>query len=364
MSNIEARILDNLNPSTHLGAQWEALVKSNPANGFMQSLHWAECKRHQGLAVFHVGIFQEECLIAGAIFYTAMKCNGAGILVAPEGPVLPWENESLALEALRLIIDICQSGAAELGIMAMRIEPRVAPPPLPLLREFGRAPVNLVPRETLYIDISLPAEVCLAQMKPKGRYNIALASRHGVEVGEDTSDDRVKTFYSVIKEASQRDDFALEPLSFFEHLELALCPSGCAKFLLAKHEGEILGALLLTTYGSRGTYLYGGITNRKRNLMAGYALQWAAMMKSKEEGCTTYDFYGIDQFRVPDHPYSRFSQFKTQFGGRVVTFIGAHDYFFLDNLADAFIKVINQAKEQTFAQSEAIEDSAGTACLV
>ena len=146
-----------------------------------------------------------------------------------------------------------------------------------------------------------------------------------------------------MREASQRNDFPLEPKSFFEHLAVVLCPAGHATFFFAEHENETTGVLLLIIYGQRATYLYGGITNNKRNLMGGYALQWAAMQAAKEAGCKTYDFYGFDSFRAPEHQYARFSQFKNQFGGKEIRFIGAHDYYFIDSLADAFIKVINES---------------------
>ncbi|MFX5603178.1 peptidoglycan bridge formation glycyltransferase FemA/FemB family protein, partial [Acinetobacter baumannii] len=77
------------------------------------------------------------------------------------------------------------------------------------------------------------------------------------------------------------------------------------------------------------------VSNQKRNLMGGYALQWEAMRRAKAEGCTIYDFYGFDAFRSSEHPYARFSQFKSQFGGKPVRLIGAHDLFFTDRLADA-----------------------------
>lgn len=350
MANLEVRILDALAPSSDLGKRWELLVQTNPASGFMQSLHWTEVKRRQGLTSVHFGLFQDGELFGGAIFYAASRRNGVGILVAPEGPVLPWPDEVLAAEGLRLIMDNVEVRSRELGIMAVRIEPRLIPPPIPALREFGRAPVDLVPSETLYIDLSVSDQEILERMRPKGRYNIALAARNGVTVVEDLSGAAVEEFHATLIEASRRDDFALEPLSFFEHVATVLGSAGIARFLFAKHEGEILGALLLITYGSRATYLYGGISNSKRNLMSGYALQWAAMTKAKELGCQIYDFYGIDAFRSPEHRYARFSQFKSQFGGEVVRLIGAQDYFFLDNLADAFIKVVGETSAQAASE--------------
>lgn len=338
------RLLSNISPASELGQQWEQLVRRNSASGFMQSLHWAQVKSRQGLSSFHIGLFEQEQLIGGVIFYTSMKRNGAGLLIAPEGPVLPWDNEELAADLLALIIDTAQAHASELGVMAIRIEPRLAPPPMSILREFGRAPVDLVPRETLYIDLSLSEEELLAGMKQKGRYNIKLAQRHGVSVYEDKSDQAVDRFYSIMREASQRDGFALESVSFFEHLTAVLSPAGCARIFFSEHEGGKLGTLLLINYGQRATYLYGGISDEKRNLMSGYALQWTAIKAAQAAGCNTYDFYGFDPFRSPEHQYARFSQFKSQFGGKAVKFIGAQDYFFLDNLADAFIKVVKEAE--------------------
>jgi len=233
----------------------------------------------------------------------------------------------------------------------MRIEPRLTPPVIPALREFGRGPVDLVPRETLIVDMEQSENALLNSMKPKGRYNIKLALRSSLEVFEDQTDECVQRFYNVLREAGDRNDFAVEPQKFFQHLAEVLVPAGQAKFLFVRDEEEILGALLLITYGTQATYLYGGVTNQKRNLMGGYALQWRAMQIAKSFGCRTYDFYGFDPFRAPENSYARFSQFKSQFGGRAVRFIGAQDYFFLDHLADAFVKVVNESSSSDLARS-------------
>jgi lipid II:glycine glycyltransferase (peptidoglycan interpeptide bridge formation enzyme) len=313
------------------------------ASGVMQSLHWAAFKRLQGLIRLHIGLFDDRRLVGGAVFYCCAKTNGAGILVAPEGPVLPWHDTNYAAAGLRLIMQRCEEFARSHGIMAIRIEPRIERPAPRTLREFGRAPVDLIPVETLQLDLRLSQEELLAAMKPKGRYNIGLSRRYGVRVHEASDREAVEKFYAVMQESSRRDGFALESRQFFAQLATMLCPAGIARFIFVEHDEETLGAMLLLTYGARATYLYGGITNQKRNLMGGYALQWAAINSAKSRGCSIYDFYGFDQFGAPLHTYSRFSQFKRQFGGRVVRLIGAQDYFFLDCLADAFIKVVNES---------------------
>lgn len=343
MSALQVRLLRELTVQDELGGKWDQLITENPATGIMQSLHWAAMKRRQGLRSVHFGIFDCGELCGGAIMYASRQAAGAGILVVPEGPVVPWDDGIKCGEYLRALSEACQAYSLQHGVIAWRVEPRLPPPPPAILREFGRAPLDLVPRETLYLDLNRDEDTLLSAMKPKGRYNIFLSERRGVIVTAHESADVVEEFYAAVSAASERDGFALESREFFEHLAHTLCAAGCATFFLAKHEGDLLGALLLVKHGNRATYLYGGTTDIKRNLMGGYALQWAAIKHARNSGCSVYDFYGYVPHHSPDHEYGRFSRFKSQFGGRAVKLMGAHEYFFLDTLADAFVKVAREA---------------------
>lgn len=334
--------LNNLDPSWDIAQQWETLVRANPASGFMQSLAWADFKRRQGMRYLHLGLKENDKLIGGAIFYTSHHNKGAGFFIAPEGPVLPWDDVDLAQQGLSLLVKAAEASTTAFDTMAVRIEPRVEFPGPASFADFGRAPIDLVPRETLHLNIESSAEEILSAMHPKARYNTGLATRRGVVVKEDSTPEAIRKFYLVLQEAASRDQFLIEPFKFFTTLWDSLAPTGLVKLLFAEHEGEILGALMLITYGPRATYLYGGITNKKRNLMAGYALQWAAITEAKTRGCTTYDFYGYDQHMAPKNNYARFSKFKSQFGGRAVRFVGAHDHYFLDRLADVVVRAVNE----------------------
>ena len=337
-------------------------------------------------------------------------------MVAPYGPVLPWHDDKLARECLRLILDTAEKIAIELNIVSLRIEPRIEHPVPSMLSEFGTGACNLVPAETLLLDLTMDAPAILAQMKAKCRYNISLSNRKGVQVRElqltkgvtlasesasevypsdgsagfqpasncsdpwsvgvppasvdaNKSSERPPLDYlhSMLEEASDRDDFYLEPRVFFETLlsELGgpvkdiyqnndspsseLAPS--LRLYVAEHEGDLLGALLMVIEGNRATYLYGGVSNIKRNLMPGYALQWKAILDAKSAGCTTYDFYGFDQFSLPGHAYARFSRFKRGFGGRAVRFIGAQDYVFMDRLVDNVVMFFKDLPDKNANQN-------------
>jgi lipid II:glycine glycyltransferase (peptidoglycan interpeptide bridge formation enzyme) len=329
-----------------LTSQWNILVKNSSSSGFMQSLQWAQFKKHQGYRIIAIGLFLENNLVGGALGYLPEKTNGQGIICVPEGPVLDWQDEQMATKGLGLIEQAMEIEALQAGAMALRIEPRLSPPLERCLRTFKRAPVDLLPNETLCLNLRLSEKELLALMHHKCRYNIGLARKKNVVIREYKDASALSDFYPALIEAAQRDDFFAEPRSFFDGLCDSLCPSGMVRIFIASHEDDILGSLLLLTYGKRATFLYGGITNTKRQLMAGYALQWQAIQKAKELNCDTYDFYGYTEFDDENHDYSRFSRFKRQFGGKMEKFIGAHDHFFLDRLADVVIKAVNQVERE------------------
>ena len=388
---VEQLSIDSLDDMT--ARAWDDLVSANPAAGFMQRVSWARFKSAMGQIARVILVRRNSEIVAGTWLYAGHDPKKPSIMVAPYGPVLPWHEDALARQCLRLIIATAEKIASELNIVSLRIEPRIERPVPSLLSEFGSGPCNLVPAETLLLNLDVEPKEILAQMKHKCRYNIALAERKGVQVREllvdsvckdsasrddsielsfdamECSSDSTRTLahetdshdnqkfdsrtkaldclYRMLEEASDRDDFYLEPRSFFETLlnELGNARDQALRLFVAEHDGDLLGALLMVIEGRRATYLYGGISNHKRNLMSGYALQWRAITEAKAAGCTTYDFYGFDQFSVPSHSYARFSRFKRGFGGRAVRFIGAQDYVFMDRLVDNVVMFFKDLPE-------------------
>lgn len=347
MQSICLRDLEELTPTSSLGVEWDLLVANNPASGFMQSTHWATFKRRMGFTVHHLGLFEGEQLVGGAILYAAPNCKGAGFLAAPDGPVLPWNNDADAERcqyALQLLLEGIQAEAQQLGAMALRIAPRLTEPQSALLADFAKAPVSLTEHKTMYLDLTQGPEQLLQAMKPKARYNIGLATRKGVMVREESTSSAAKNFYSVMQSVGGRDHFAVEPLSFFITLIDTLCSNGLARVFFAEHEEDILGALLTITFGGRSSYLYGGTTDLKRNYMGGYALQWAAIKAAQDQGASIYDFWGFDATESPDNSYAGFSRFKSQFSGKSISLIGTFDYYFMGNLADLVVRALKETE--------------------
>ncbi|MCC6626696.1 MAG: peptidoglycan bridge formation glycyltransferase FemA/FemB family protein [Chloroflexi bacterium] len=330
---------DNLDPSCDAGRAWERLVAANPASGMMQTLAWATFKRRLGFRTLHLALYDGATLVGGLLGYLGPARPGPALLVAPEGPVLPWDDPVLARAGLRALVEAVEALAPAHGLIGLRVEPRLTPPAPRLLRGFGRAPVDFLPTETLCLDLTGGPTAVRRQLRPKGRYNIGLSVRHGVTVRAASGPDAQTVLVRLLAEAGERGDFFVEPAGVFTALVEALAPTGQARILIAERDAEPLAAMLLVTCGRRATYLYGAVANRQRTTMAGYALQWAAIEAACAAGCSEYDLFGYEPHGAPEHLYAGFSRFKRQFGGVPARFIGAHDVFLLDRLADAVVAV-------------------------
>jgi peptidoglycan pentaglycine glycine transferase (the first glycine) len=322
--------------------QWELLVQSNPASGFMQSWSWSNFKEREGQTVLRIGIFKSEILIAGTIVYSVPSSLGSSALEMPYGPVLPWSESDVAAEAMRLILKELETVALHVGAPIARIEPFIQGGWPAWMGNLIRAPLDLIPTPTLIIPIADNDEKILGQMTPKGRYNIRLSQKKGVEVTYTSSDESIEDFYYLFQLTSHRHNFSGEPRVYFESMLRTLRDDGLIRIYFSRYKGMLLGAAMTLFYGNRATYLYGGSLPFLSSVMAGYALHWQMMKDARSLGCKEYDFFGLAPEGLSNHPYSRFSQFKKRFGGKVFNTLGAHDVYFYSELAKMWIKSLEK----------------------
>lgn len=306
--------------------------------GFMQSNFWAEFKKLEGFDVTRWVWADSSDEVRGSTTILRFPYHGeSGFAVCPEGPVLDWDNESESREALRGLIEIAKQFPEVLGL---RVEPHLPIPAPRVLRNWADAPTDLIPADTLALDLNLTEDELLAAAHPKCRYNLRIAAKHGVTVQSIQDQSFTHEFYALLTETSSRTGFYIEPFGFFLNLVGTLFKHNAAEFFVSRYEGEVLAAILVVYFGNRATYLYGGSSSRHRKVMPVYPLHVAAMNAARERHCTEYDMYGIDASERRDHLYAGITRFKKQWGGRVERRVGARDYVFYDRLADLVVKQI------------------------
>jgi len=325
-------------------AHWDLLAESVPHSCFMQSAPWASFKKREGYRVIFAGVRQGWNPVGGCVLYAYPAARGAALFAAPGGPLLPAEHLAVGL---RLLTRFCAPLAELLGVASLRIEPAVplAPQPGLLLARafdetgFVRSPADILPCESWLIDLEQDEVELSEAMKPKGRYNVRVARRHGVQVRFSSEEADIPLFYRIFAETARRKRFFGEPYAFFINLCQTLFAAGRAQFGFASLDGEVLAAIFVVYWAGRATYLYGGRSFQRGEVMAPYLLHWEAMLNAKRRGCRLYDFYGYSD--NPRHSYFPFSRFKKQFGGYPVSYPGAHDHYYYGILADALVDLLN-----------------------
>lgn len=194
---------------------------------------------------------------------------------------------------------------------------------------FRKSHYNILPSNTIYIDLNPSIGEILARMKSKTRYNIGLSQKKGVTV-RSAGMESLSVWYQLYRETASRNRIVLNDLRYFEailtaRVENSSSPAG-VQLLIAEFEKKPLAAMFLIISGSRGSYLYGASTAENRNLMATYALQWEAIRLSKLQGCTEYDMFGVSPGPDSSHPLYGLYKFKTGFGGTMFHSLGCWDY--------------------------------------
>jgi peptidoglycan pentaglycine glycine transferase (the first glycine) len=181
------------------------------------------------------------------------------------------------------------------------------------------------------VDLQGDDEAILSRMKQKTRYNIRLAQKKGVVVRPSTDLD---TFQHLMEITGERDEFGIHSPDYYRRAYELFHPRGACELLVADYENEPLAALMVFSAGQRAWYLYGASSDKHRDHMPTYLLQWEAMRWARTQGCVAYDLWGVPD-TDEDTLEANFSQqsgglwgvyrFKRGFGGELRRAAGSWD---------------------------------------
>lgn len=284
----------------------------------LQSPHWGELKAAFGWSVDRL---QEGLQVLFRSFPL-----GLTLAYIPKGP----GGEELR-EKLPAIDELCRRKRA----FALKIEPDVSEDAQQAasLSTMGFFPSRheIQPRRTLIVDLQDSEEAILARMHQKTRYNIRLAGRKGIVVHPWQDLD---AFGRMMLETADRDSFGAHLPAYYRKAYDLFHPEGACELLVAEYEGKPLASLMVFAYGARAWYLYGASTSLERNRMPTYLLQWEAMRWARQQGCKSYDLWGIPDAdpEILETEFPKRSEglwgvyrFKRGFGARLERALGAWD---------------------------------------
>lgn len=146
---------------------------------------------------------------------------------------------------------------------------------------------------TAVIDLELSQEEILAQMKPKGRYNIRLAEKKWIEVKIlDKTNENISAFHTLIQQTASRDGFWGNTLWYYKAFLESLPES---ELFWAFKDDVLVAAGIFIFTKDVSIYYYGASSSEKqyRNLMAPYVLQFKAIEYAQDKKSKLFDFLWV-----------------------------------------------------------------------
>ncbi len=355
---------------------WNEIVLSFSNPHFLQTWEWGEIKEKYGWEKDFLvwkdekGNLQAACmlLIRSMSFLRGMVT--IRICYIPRGPLFMVRGDTL----LRRILSDLQTYARKQKVVFLKMDPElVTATGLPgepeetisketalLQKELKSrgwifSPDQVQFRNTVILNLEPSVEELLAAMKQKTRYNIRLSEKKGVKVRIATPKD-FPLIYQMYLETSLRDGFIIREEEYYMDVWNLFTHNKMATAFIAEVEGEPVSGLFLFYIGNCAWYFYGMSTNKHKEKMPNYLLQWEAMRFAKARGCTIYDLWGApDEFEETDRMWNVF-RFKQGLGGKVQRTIGAWDYparkmlyFFYQQILPRLSSINRKQRRKTMA---------------
>ena len=288
-------------------------TNNNYAN-FAQSHEWGEMNRLLG----HKVIFHKNILM---IIKNAKRGR---FMEIPCGPLIDFSDASLTKKTFSDILKVAKTEKC----VFIRFRPQLidSPENRTLLESLGAhiSPMHLAAEHTVIIDLTIPEEDLLKNMRRQTRYEVRKADKQGIIVEKSHSEQIFHEFYQVQQETAARQHFV--PPSEKELLaEHKAFGKNAVIYVARTAEKEPIAYGLILKSGAEADYYEAASTDLNRKLSGAYALQWRIMRDLKEEGFLRYNLWGIAPDGAKNHRYSGVTTFKTGFGGEKISFVPAHD---------------------------------------
>lgn len=319
--------------------RYENFISAHPKGHFVKSLKWAEFKKpwkfENYLSLDDDGNIRGSMLI----FISRVPHTKFTHMYCPRGPVVDDGDA----ETMKELCDEAKALAKKYNAYELSIDPDITEADTAYISDLNAVgfvinntknrPEYLQARYVFRLDLEgKTKEEVFAAFHSKTRYNVRLSERKGVTCRIGGRDD-LSVFREIMVETAVRDGFMARSLKYFEEMYDILSPDNLRLYLI-EYEGQAIAGAIAIYYGDKLWYLYGASSNRERNRMPNYMMQWEMIQWAIEKGCRIYDFRGVTGDMEKSF-LEGLIRFKQGFGGEQVDFVGKMDMLFMPRTAKA-----------------------------
>ncbi|TWD48486.1 acetyltransferase (GNAT) family protein [Arthrobacter sp. AG367] len=310
---------------------WDKHVTANPNGGNMlQSAAYASVKNGSGWKVRFLVlespgnssynlVLEKSFPVLGRLWYLIKGPDLAD--AADVGPVL----ESVAAFVR----------GRKLNVFNIKVEPDIIDSD-EVQKELRAANLVKAPNiqsndSTALLDISGSEEAVFKAISSRARNAIRRAEREGCQVvRQEPGPETYRALYDLmVNTVSAKGSMPLRSYDYYAQFWDEFSNRGQGNFFFTYEDGKPSVGAFVINYGAKATYKDGGSTQNRKQYGDSHLVQWAAIRRMQELGCTEYDFCGTPPAaRIKDKTHNLYGMgmFKTSFTKTVTDFVGCHDY--------------------------------------
>lgn len=296
-------------------------LQSNNKSHYLQSPEWAQVKsnwKHEMIVIRN----DEKIVGTMSVLLKKIPILKSYIMYAPRGFICSPDDK----DTLKRLTEAVKQLAKKYNAFVFTMDPDISDynncfkETMKSLGYGMKANIKTIQPQYVYrLDIkNKNTEELLKIFKSKTRYNIKLAIRKNVKIKEGFKED-ISVFYEILRCTAKRDHFYLRDIAYYKRI-LDIMGNENAKLFFAEVENEPVAAAMLIHYGNKVWYLYGGSTNKYRNYMPTYLLQWEMIKWAINKKCDIYDFGGVSGYKNENNPMYGVYRFKKGFNGNIIKF--------------------------------------------
>lgn len=310
---------------------WDDFVERADGGDHVQSSGWGRLKARQGWESFRVAVTRDGAISAGAQVLVKRRPVIGGIGYVTRGPLVTGGG----VDAVAVVIEELQRLASRLRIRHLIVQPaRTHEWLAERLPSWGFVPSSLsvAPTATVLVDLTVDVHELWRRLSKSTRRHVRKGEQGGIAIREGGSDD-LEVFHSLLQSTGERQGYTPHSLDYFEAMWREFHSRNHVRLFLAEYEEKAVSAHLVVPFGD---LLLSKISAWSGDRSAPYpneTLEWHMIRWAKQNGFRNYDFEGLDRTAAEailedsDRPPRTADQFKLKFGGEVVLFPTAFDYF-------------------------------------
>lgn len=324
---------------------WERFLSECREKTFLQSWNWGIFQEKMGNKIWRFGVYDREQLITVCLVVKISAKRGTFLFV-PHLPSVALAKEdglSNKKEILRALLEKLKKLSKEEKASFVRMSPiwERNQENISVFKELGfkKSPTHMHAEVTWVLDITLPEEILLENMRKTTRYLTKKAPKDGVEIIKSEKIEDLEAFNRLYSKTVDRHHFVPFSFEYLKNEFLSFRPDDQILIFLARYKKEVISSAIIIFWSDIAFYHHGASSLKYPKVPASYYLQWEAIREAKIRGCQKYNFWGIadvdqkseknnfvsEERKNRKHPWYGLSLFKMGFGGYKKEYVRAQD---------------------------------------